>query len=158
VPLLRAAGLASCPASLRSRARTRWPPLILPRWTNPIGWSQECTASNEGFERASATPNECNARCRQGSDGSGNKFSPAVNRSVATGMQLVIHTGLVTRVQQQKDDSRMSDAIGYYGEAADRLRRSRLIGRTYTIRAQSGGRPISMRPMCSPQTMYMNCR
>src|SRR5207249_5015524 len=36
-------------------------------------------------------------RCRQGSDGSGNKFSPAVNRSVATGMQLVIHTGLVTR-------------------------------------------------------------
>src|SRR6266480_4531050 len=67
-------------------------------------WSQECPASNEGFERASATPNECNARCRQGSDGSGNKFSPAVNRSVATGMQLVMHTGGVTRVQRQKDD------------------------------------------------------
>src|SRR5438874_159325 len=29
----------------------------------------------------------------------------SVNRSVATGMQLVIHTGLVNRVQQQKDDS-----------------------------------------------------
>src|SRR5437879_10735468 len=73
----------------------------------PLKWPSRSPplTSNEGFERASATPNEFNARCRQGSDGSGNKFSPAVNRSVATGMQLVIHTGLVTRVQQQKDDS-----------------------------------------------------
>src|SRR5256884_187670 len=74
----------------------------------PLKWPSRSPplTSSEGFERASATPNEFNARCRQGSDGSGNKFSPAVNRSVATGMQLVIHTGLVTRVQQQqKDDS-----------------------------------------------------
>src|SRR5256884_502795 len=51
----------------------------------PLKWPSRSPplTSNEGFERASATPNEFNARCRQGSDGSGNKFSPAVNRSVA---------------------------------------------------------------------------
>src|SRR5438876_11534683 len=64
--------------------------------SNPIGWSQECPASNEGFERASATPNECNARCRQGSEGSGNKFYPSGNRSVAACKQKVRHTARAT--------------------------------------------------------------